>query len=159
MNTKQLLELVIRPTLSYIELDSLSAERLILGTCAQESRMGEFIAQEGGCALGIYQIEPATHASVIFQCKSKNPLLYQKVKSLMSMKNQGGIGDQELVTNLAYSTAICRLKYYFIPEGLPAADNISGLASFYKRFYNTPAGAATLDDFISNYNKYVNPFI
>lgn len=65
INCEQLRLYVIRPTLEKIELWSEAAENLLLGTTAQESHMGTYIKQVGkGPALGIYQMEPATHKDI-----------------------------------------------------------------------------------------------
>ena len=61
----QLTDYIIKPTLLQIGLFNHTAVNLLLGTCAQESRMGTYVHQLGnGPALGIYQIEPATHNDI-----------------------------------------------------------------------------------------------
>ena len=65
INTKQIIQLIIQPTLKDLNLYSLAAEQLLAGTCAQESGMGTYIAQVNGPALGIYQMEPVTEYDLI----------------------------------------------------------------------------------------------
>ena len=56
-----LLSMVIRPALTKINLWSSSAEELVLGTAIVESGL-TYLKQHGdGPALGLWQIEPATH--------------------------------------------------------------------------------------------------
>ncbi|KAF0118141.1 MAG: hypothetical protein FD149_866 [Rhodospirillaceae bacterium] len=56
---------VIRPTLLHLGLHSPAAEALLLGTAIQESRLGTYLRQTGGGpALGVYQMEPATHEDI-----------------------------------------------------------------------------------------------
>jgi hypothetical protein len=45
---------VIRPTLQRLGLWSLAAENLLLGTAAQESKLGYYLHQLEGPALGLY---------------------------------------------------------------------------------------------------------
>ena len=53
---------VINPVLRSMDAWSIAAENLILGTAVQESECGYYLHQLGdGPALGIYQMEPATH--------------------------------------------------------------------------------------------------
>ena len=62
MNAKDLREDVVRPVLKVMDKWSEAAENLVLGTAAKESAMGQDLRQRGGGpALGIYQMEPATH--------------------------------------------------------------------------------------------------
>ena len=55
---------VIRPTLAALDLGGEEVEALLLGTAAQESGCGRKLAQEGGPALGVWQIEPNTQAAL-----------------------------------------------------------------------------------------------
>lgn len=146
---KQLRDLIISPTLDYLELNSPAARNLLLGTCAQESTMGTYLKQVGGPALGIYQIEPNTHHDVW-----SNFLLYKQDLANKILKI-GQSEDNCLITNFAYSTAICRIIYLRAPESLPDADDIEGLAKYWKKYYNTNKGNGTVEEFIVNYRRYV----
>ena len=56
---------IIEPVLSRLHAASPAARALLLGTAAQESAMGRYIRQlRGGPALGIFQMEPATHDDI-----------------------------------------------------------------------------------------------
>lgn len=155
INSTQLLEQVVRPTLQYIDLDSLSAEILLLGTCAQESGMGTYLHQVGGPAFGIYQMEPKTHDLLWSDFLSKRPALADKVKSLLPSRSIYAKRVNELVTNLNYATAMTRIYYLQFDEELPKPDDVIGMAAYWKKYYNTPAGKGTVDEFIINYKKYV----
>ena len=63
-----------------------------------------------------------------------------------------------LCTDLAYATAMARIHYLRVQEPLPTANDISALAAYYKKYYNTPNGAATEQQFIDNFNRYVLPY-
>ncbi|MTJ81720.1 MAG: hypothetical protein F8N37_11980 [Telmatospirillum sp.] len=145
----QLMKLVIRPTLTAIGLGGPAAEQLMLGTAAQESRCGRYLAQIGGPALGPWQMEPATHDDLWTNTLTGKPDLAARVKALLPATCDR---RQQLVTNLAYACAMARLVYWRAPASLPPAGDIEAQAAFYKRFYNTPAGAATVGQYISNWH-------
>jgi hypothetical protein len=129
---------VIRPTLALLELGGPAAENLLLGTALAESRLAYLCQVGGGPALGLYQCEPATHADLWGNYIAHVDGLPAKVRGLMSDRPP----LEQLVTNLAYATAIARLHYRRIREALPAAGDAAALSSYHKRHYNTVLGAA-----------------
>ena len=68
----QFCEYVIQPALESIGMYSEPAEQLLLGTACAESNLGTYLHQVGGPALGVFQIEPATHTDIW-----ENYLLYR----------------------------------------------------------------------------------
>ncbi|MBL4692008.1 MAG: hypothetical protein JKY92_01605 [Magnetovibrio sp.] len=143
---------VVQPVLKELNLWSESAEELIMGTAAQESNL-VYLKQTGsGPALGICQMEPATHDDIW-----DNYLRYQTEKST-AMKDMFGVvaGDaRHLTWNLGYAVAMCRICYSRAPSALPDADSVEGMAEYWKDHYNTPMGAGTVDEFINNYDTIV----
>lgn len=152
INVPQFRELVVRPTLEHLDLWSEAAENLLIGTAIQESRL-EFLKQVGGGpALGVYQIEPATHRDVWY-----NFVRFREIATVLHQmvgEPFGAVRDGDLITNLAYATAIARIIYYRVPTPLPDADDIEGLAAYWKEHYNTPLGAGDPDDFEDNYRRF-----
>lgn len=161
MNAKQLRELVIRPTLQYLSPAipySETAVELLMMTAAHESHLGEYIAQVGGPALGIYQMEPDTHGDIY-----KNFLEYRKeLKSNLIDITIGAIvtfqPNEDLVLNLAYATAMARVHYFRVPEALPEGnlqneETIRKLAAYAKKYYNTELGKATEEDYYEAYMR------
>ena len=149
IRTEDLRLYVIRPTLEHLQLSSQAAENLLLGTAAQESQMGYYLHQLNGPALGIYQIEPATHQDVWQNYIDYRAPLSKKLLALGAMR------ESSLVTNLSYATAIARIIYLRVNAPLPEADDIAGLAQYYKTHYNTVKGKATVEEFIANYQRYI----
>lgn len=155
IDAKQLREDIIRPALHSIGLWTAAAENLVIGTAAQESQLGTYVRQlGGGPALGIFQMEPATHRDIW-----DNYLRYQPdIRELMMMNYIPATTEPEandLIGNLSYAAAMCRIHYRRVSEKLPAADDYSGLASYWKRHYNTVRGKGTEADFLANYRRYV----
>jgi len=152
INTNQLREYIIKPVLNDLDLYSRSATNLLLGTAAQESKMGTYLHQIGGPALGIYQMEPSTNLDIHGNYLSFNHELDTRVDQLCIPSLDI---HQNLIYNLGYATAMARLHYYRITEALPDADDVEGLAYYWKVYYNTNLGKGTINEFIGNYNRYV----
>ena len=65
IDAEQLRKDIVRPAIEKIGLWSQEAEDLLIGTAAQESHLGTYLRQLGdGPALGIFQMEPATHNDI-----------------------------------------------------------------------------------------------
>jgi len=131
-------------------LNSISAINLLMGTAAQESKMGRYLYQLGkGPARGIFQIEPATEEDILNRFVMHSHSMQEVMEHL-------GICNSEfnLAGNLNYQIIIARLKYWSIPEKLPEADDIDGLARYWKKYYNTELGKGTVKEFKENYRRY-----
>jgi len=156
INVKQLEELIIVPTLQYLEPEipfSDAAVELLKMTAAHESHLGSYIAQVGGPALGIYQMEPATeddiHRNFIDYRHGLSDQLYGLINNVLFTPPV-----PELVNNLAYATAMARVHYYRDKYPLPDVMDIEGLAQYAKRVYNTVEGKAEWRDYYNAYNRY-----
>lgn len=151
INTQQLREYIIKPTLSKLNCYSKNAEELIVFTCAAETNGGEYIKQVEGPALGIYQCEPATYTDIWQNYIINKPSL----SIILSLQfNVHGIPSPErLVYDLGYATAICRIHYMRVKENLPSANDEVAMWEYYKAHYNTPKGAATKKKSIDAYKR------
>jgi len=137
---------VIRPTLQNLGMWSESAELLLLGTALKESGGLHYLKQlGGGPALGVYQIEPATHADVWENYLQWRPPLHVKVMSYLAPEPER---EKQLITNLAYATVMARIIYFRIPKKLPKPNDYTGLGKYWKKYYNTPLGKGTVVDFV-----------
>jgi hypothetical protein len=118
-----------------------AAEELLMMTAAQESKLGYYLVQLGdGPGLSIYSIEPAT----FYWLRAKFPEVIGPTRLPV-----------EMVTDLRLATVVARLRYFVDSEPLPAADDIEGLARYYKRVFNTEAGSATIAEVLKNYHELV----
>lgn len=144
---------VIVPVLGYLgaPFDSPAAIELLLGTAIQESGLLQLAQVPNGPALGVYQIEPATHDDVLTNFVAPRPSVQGRIRGLAAATPDR---DQQLVTNLAYATAIARMIYFRAPDPLSSATDIAGLAAYWKAHYNTAGGAGTEADFIANYHAF-----
>jgi hypothetical protein len=138
VNLKQLKYEVVQPTLIALGLMSTAALNLVTGTALAESGAGYLKQVGGGPALGLWQVEPATEQDIWKNFLAYRHDLCTKLHGLLAP----GATTPQLVGNLLYGAAICRLKYLRAPEILPAAQDAAGMASFHKRIYNSALGAA-----------------
>ena len=120
---------------------SKTAADLLMATAANETDLGTWLNQNPGPALGVFQIEPASLASLMARLSGS------ELASLDGIMTQQPIAVQ-IETNLLLAAAICRLFYWQVSDPLPP-DTVSGLWSYYKTHYNTDAGMATMDGFVS----------
>lgn len=153
INSKQFRQLVVRKALMYLDPVipySVAAENLLMGTCAKESDMGTFIAQNGGGpALGVFQMEPATYNDIF-----NNFIKYKKdLKSIVLFANSPE--PEEMVCNMFFAAIMCRIHYYRRPEALPAPYDFEALGQYWKQHYNTVKGKGTVEEFVENYHRYV----
>jgi hypothetical protein len=165
----QFRRLVIRPALRALEphvIYSLAAENLLLGTALSESRLVYLAQKGGGPAIGVYQVEPATHRDLWENFLAFKPDLASAVRALASQRWPGsakhGVGDQchaELATNLAFATAVARCVYRRSPKPMPMPNDAIGLASYHEQVYNTRLGAVGRTPQLENlpiFNKVIS---
>lgn len=144
INIYDLRDMVVRPCLKRLRAWSHAAERLVIGTALAESVIyGETrLRQVRGPALGIYQMEPETHFDIW-----QNYLDYRTELARLVLNNRRSGREEYLANDLDYATALCRIHYLRVPEPLPDADDIGGLAAYWKEHYNTHLGSGTIDGF------------
>jgi hypothetical protein len=141
---------VIKYCLDGIGLYSKEAENLLMGTAAQESRLGTYLRQlGGGPALGIMQMEPATFNDIKINYLSYRSQLVSKILGISGCLR---LVPEYMEWNIALSICMARIHYYRIPEPLPI--DIISMAHYWKKYYNTYLGSGTEKEFIDNYNTY-----
>jgi hypothetical protein len=135
--------LVIEPALAALAPAGIrvtnTAADLLMATAAMETDLGTWLSQVGGPALGVFQIEPATLTGLLARLRPA------EAKALATVATPQ-LPLAQVESNLVYAAAICRLYYWHDPMLLPP-DTVSGLWNIYKAVWNTPAGAATMNDF------------
>jgi hypothetical protein len=145
VNALDFRQFVIEPALTQLAPAGIpvtqTAADLLMATAANETDLGTWLNQDPGPALGVFQIEPASLASLMARLSGP------ELTALNGIMTPQPIAVQ-LDTNLLLAAAICRLFYWQMPAPLPP-DTVSGLWSYYKTYYNTDAGAATMDGFVS----------
>lgn len=143
IDVNQLRTLVVRPVLVYLGMHSDAAENLVLGTILTESR-GKYLQQIKGPAVGLAQMEPATHDDIWSNYLRSKPELREKLQRLTGDVPQF-TGARGMAGNLNYSIAMCRLQYRRKRAKLPEASDPVAMAVYWKKHYNTPLGKGTVD--------------
>ncbi|MHB1227684.1 MAG: hypothetical protein ACYC0O_09190 [Desulfurivibrionaceae bacterium] len=143
---------LISDVLQAIGLHTPAAVNLLLGTAAQESRFGTYLRQMGkGPALGVFQMEPATERDIWDNFLRYHPELVMAITAATGATGPG----PNLRWNLAYQIAMARVHYLRKKPPMPAADDLLGLANYWKQHYNTMLGKGTVEEFMANYRRYV----
>lgn len=154
MDPRQLREEIVRPALKCVGLYTDAAEDLVMGTAAQESHL-KFVKQlGGGPALSLFQIEPATHADYWDNYLAYKGDLSERILKAVGISD-GRPHKSRLVWDLRYSAIMCRIHYRRIRSPLPEYGDVEGYARYWKKFYNTPLGAGTEEEFVKNWKKYI----
>jgi len=126
------------------------ANKLILGTIAAETRFGTYKDPTPFKAgSGLCQMDYVGYKEVINRTREHNEQLLNENFGIDILK----VEFNDLEYNPLLSIIFCRLFYKLIPEEIK--DDVSNLAYYWKRYYNTKAGKGTKEHFIGNYNHFV----
>lgn len=163
VDPRQLLTYVVKPALAALNLPGgILAEKLVLGTAAQESRF-QYIHQLGkGPALSLWQIEPTTAIDTLRRAPADVlDRLDAMVPGALPVQSKGtllGPIVDQLPGNLYLGAAMCRLVYYMKPFAMPTIrdEEVSRrwCAAIWKSYYNTAAGKGTAEEFTANWRKF-----
>jgi len=151
LSVPQFREFIIKPALTVVGGYSLAADELVLGTALQESRLTYLKQLGNGPALGVFQMEPNTHQDIWVNYLAYRDDLADKVKSLAAPTAADYPSPNELIGNMWYAAAMCRIHYMRVPDPLPAVGDIPGMASYWKEHYNTIQGSGTEEEFEENW--------
>jgi len=144
LDEKQFKECIIIPTLQHLDPIipySEAAVELLMGTAIVESGL-VYLRQLGrGPAVGVYQMEPATHDDI---WEHYIAYRYREVDEEKGLCDLLASSDaQDMVGNMNYATAMARIHYYRVSEPLPEAGDVEAMAHYWKTYYNTSAGKGT----------------
>ncbi len=153
INLKQLVDCVIEPTLKKVKLFSRDAVTLLLGTCAAESRLGTYLKQIEGPALGIYMMEPDTYYDIWYNFL-KYRVQYIENYNLELLQDDIIVPPHEdLMCDLRLATFMARIHYLRVKQPIPS--RLEEQAQYWKKYYNTYKGKGTVNGYISNYMRLV----
>lgn len=125
---------------------SKAAIKLLCMIAAHESGGFKYVKQIKGPALGLFQMEPATHADVV--------AYMQRKPERFGLLAQTSDFVDAMVFDAGYAAALARIFFLRIPEPLPDADDVDALARYAKKYWNTELGKATWEDYASAYREY-----
>jgi hypothetical protein len=123
VNASDFRQFVIEPALMQLAPAGIPVTRtaadLLMATAANETDLGTWLNQNPGPALGVFQIEPASLASLMGRLSGP------ELSALKGIMTPQPIAAQ-LDSNLLLAAAICRLFYWQVPDPLPP-DTVSSL--------------------------------
>ena len=145
LNKSHLLEHLIIQTLKHMgeRYNIASAQNLVLGTALVESSLRHLV-QLNGPARGLWEMEPATFYDNCTWLRNNETLR----KSVFSLAVDGFEMVDQLPGNLYFACAMCRVHYFRRNEPLPTHDDLNGMASYWKRYYNTKIGKGSIEDYV-----------
>lgn len=164
IDSTQLREHIIIPVLKELGHFSLEAEEILVMTVATESDGGKYVKQlGGGPAVGPYQMEPETHDDIW-----NHYLEYQEglANKILGFAIEGGYSSlydfdkarpkaTQMAGNLYYATAMARAHYLRVSEPIPRHNHKESLAAYYKEYWNTYEGDATIEKTLNDYESYL----
>lgn len=127
----QLRDFISRTLWKVPKFHSPYAIELMMLTAAAESALGKYLVQEGGPALGMMQVEPATLRD------NYGNYLHFRDRLKRNIGQACGVyeaDEWQLECNMAYNVLMARLKYWRSP--LPIPPSIEGMAKFHEDVYN-----------------------
>jgi len=135
----------------------------MLGTIGVESAMGTWLTQlKGGPANGIAQIENPTAEDILFRYGDLQPerrfhIMYASFPEGYVYDKRDFNGDKLrylLCTNMAFSVAVARMKYWMVPA--PQPTTVLGYANYWKKYYNA-AGARgeAASEYVRLWNEWI----
>lgn len=131
-----------------------SEVELLMLTAAQESNLGTYLRQVGGGpALGVFQMEPATHQDIWANYLKYRDDLVGNLKRTMQIQTYPPCPTR-MIWDMRYAAAMCRLHYMRVREALPSANDVPSMARYWKEHYNTTKGKGTVEDAIISYHTY-----
>ena len=136
MTPQEFVDSIIAPALVALGLDTVQARQILLGTALQETGLRDIEQEGGGPALGYFQMEPATQHDLQIWLRARHPEWLECVEGLT-----GGVQE----------AAYARLLYERCPGAIPT--EIFGQATYYKHWYNTPLGKATVEEYLHNFAR------
>jgi len=150
INKDQIRDLIGR-VLEDANMYSEDAVELLMLTAATESHLGTYIKQTHGPALGIFQMEPTTLNDICTNYISYRSDLGDDVSNISGVHYPSKLA---LESNLTYQILMARIHYRRVKEALPSKDNVEGMASYWKRYYNSSKGKGTVEKAVEAYKRY-----
>lgn len=148
MNLTQMLTIAVVPALDKLAvakptINQGSSYRQVLGTGLVESNYAYLRQYPSGPAIGFWEMEEDTYASLWANYLAYEPSLAIILRSIAGIPT--GVPDPlTMAWNLQFGAAMCRIKYFDDDTALPPLQAVA-MATFHKNVYNTSEGAANIE--------------
>jgi len=153
-NLRRLIREVLEPKGLY----SPPAEELLILTAAAESLGGAYLYQTNGPARGIFQMEPATEKDLLSNYIRYKANFRDSLKQFIQFNADGTWSyriNDPLTYSLEYQVVMARIHYLRDKKPVPMHTDVTGLAKYWKRVYNTHLGKGTVEGATKKYLEYV----
>lgn len=129
------------------------AVELLMMTAAQETLLGKYIRQVRGPALGVFQMEPGAYNHLFnnYITRGDKEWLHNAYELYISY---GASWRDRMMADIPYQIVLARIYYLRYPEPLPSSSDREAMAQYYKRYWNTSLGKATVEEAIARYERY-----
>ena len=152
------------PTPAYAD----RAARLLFGTAAQESnltwerqRTPRFEGRVGGFSK--WQVEPGSVAASLEYLRARPDVLTRATQWLFAdphapltwpdlIPMDALLWALRLDDNDKAGVLFARLHYFRVHDAIP--ESFADQAAYWKRWYNTPAGSGTVEEYMANWSRY-----
>jgi hypothetical protein len=148
INPNQFINLILEPALRATNTYSIDSMHLMAVTLYVESKFTHLKQLPNGPALGFGEIEMPTYLDCARYLEKNNPTLLNAILKYVERSTLPK-NPVNIMGDLSLNVLIARVKYWMLKEPIPSYKDVSSQAQFYKRFYNTGAGAATPELFIA----------
>jgi hypothetical protein len=149
INPSQLRDLITRVLKEIPSGYSNDAVELLMMIAAHESKLGTYLKQVDGPALGVFQIEPATHDDTWMNGDS-----CEINASHFGYIWEGESTADKLEYDLQYQIFIARQKLFMISEPIPPSNMDDDMSEYCKKYWNTESGKADAFDYFNAYLDY-----
>ena len=133
---------------------SAEAHLAVMMIIAHESYKGRYIKQVGnGPALGLIQMEPATHQCVWDEGDSVwENALFVGIITKEQFDRRIHPQASRLLYDLHYNVFMARQRLFMKPEALPKSKK--ALGKYLKKHWNSVQGAAAAEDYVEAYDSW-----
>ncbi|HUB16168.1 MAG TPA: hypothetical protein VMB34_29755 [Acetobacteraceae bacterium] len=142
----------VRPALIGLNLHSVDAERLLMGTAAVESNFVNFVQFGRGPARGMFQMEPATFDDIInrYLAMAEQAVLRD---ALIALASGSPPRFDALETDHLLAAGLARVRYHMVQAGIPSA--LKDQAEYWWVHYNceSPHGLKPAD-YLARWEHY-----
>lgn len=146
---------VIEPVLHKLGEHRPLAATLLQVTSAFESDTGTILKSSRN--LGIYGLDKALHREIWDTWLVNDPELASRVRGIASQNSFLCAPHHELITNLAYATAIAWCCYRMHQVQLPENADPIALADCWQRYFRTDANSLAMTNFVTTCKGLLEP--
>jgi|GEM_PF-604385 len=156
IDVSDLRELIIKPYLQVLGEYSPTAENLLLGTAAQESRLGLRCYCAVTKGLGLYRMTAEKHQELWDTYLVQSPDLASQQRGLASQQQFLKNPHSELMSNLSYATGMAWMIYRRAGIDTSSTLETSVLAQIWASLFDNGTGSPrNSDEFVQTYRQLV----